>query len=270
VDIENLGEDSVNFGKVLILILIVVGIIVLAGYATNIPELQGGATIYWVLGLTSLAFLGVSLGIKKIKGIDFPNPIIHEKNTLFFGALSRKTWAIIIIGLSLVSLYIFFSMSSQTPAAIIGAPTFQVVEVTPTISTIFSIFAANQEDLFFFGVVPALLFMLVYIGSKNQIISLISAAIGSPVVFMFYHTLRYGNTMPASMQWVFMFGAIMTVTVLVTRSLVAPLFIHAANNAGIDFFRSTVLAGSNFYFIIFAVLILVVGGLYVLRSKGGG
>lgn len=265
-DLQNLGDDSVGAGKIAVLLLATIGIAILAWYSVNIPEFAAQATKFWILGLTALLITGISLVIKRAGGADFPNPIIHEKSTLVFGEWSRKRWLLVVTVLAVLSLYLFFSIGGQTTAAIMSAPSFQVIEPTPALSAFMSVFAAIMEDLFFWGLMPALTFVVIYALTRNSFASLIAAFALNPFIFATYHTLVYGATSPISTAWVFGFGMLMTSATLLLRSLVVPLFIHASNNAAIIFFSGTAIIGGMFWFVALSAIVLISGGWLYLRS----
>lgn len=235
---ENLATDQINLGKILFLTLIVFSIMILAFYATNIPEIGARAQTYWILGITSVAVWGVSKGITKVKGLDFPNPIVFEGKTMI-GDMTRKKYAVLFLVSLSLGIYIFFSVASSPTLSIVAAPHFQIVEVTPEISSLFTFMASLMEDFFFWGVVLALIYGVVYILSRSYYISLGVAGIGTPLTFMLFHTLVYGTTNVPASTGVFFFGVMMTLAVITTRNLTFPIIVHGMNNVALNLFEST-------------------------------
>lgn len=264
----NLATDSINIGKILFLMLIVFAIVILAFYSTNIPALKDKANVYWVLGVTSLAIWGVSKGITKTKGLDFPNPIIWESKAVW-GQVTRKHIYIMALVGAAISIFLFFSIASAPTLSIVAAPKFQILEVTREISSLLVVFASIMEDFFFWGVILSVLYGITFLTSRNHYISLAVTGIATPLTFMFFHTLVYGTTnVPASTS-VFFFGLTMTIMVLVTRNLMLPIMVHATNNLALTYFEGTGgVSGIAWlgYTLIF-IMILLSGYIYFRRRK---
>jgi membrane protease YdiL (CAAX protease family) len=216
-----------------------ISIIVLAFYTINVPGLKDKALIYWVLGLSGIAIWGVSKGITKVKGsVDFPNPIIWESENVF-GKVDRRQTVLMFLIASIIAIYVFFSVAGTPLFQLVAAPQFQVIASTPGVQAILVVFTSSMEDFFFWGVLLALIYGVVYIGTKNQYISMAITGILTPLSFMFFHFLVYGTVnVPASTS-VFFFGLMMSLAVLVTRNLLFPFMIHAANNFAITIFSGT-------------------------------
>jgi hypothetical protein len=238
MDNSNLATDQITMGKLLFLVIIVFSIVVLAFYTINIPDVSQRAMIYWVLGVTSLAVWGVSKGVTKVKGIDFPNPIIFEADSML-GAVTRKKYAVFLLGSLIVGIWVFFSVASAPTLSILQAPKFQVIEVTTEVSAVLTFMSSLMEDFFFWGVVLSLIYGIVYIMSRSYYISLGAAGFGAPLTFTLFHTLVYGTTnLPASTS-IFVMGVLFSALVLITRNLTFPIIVHGLNNISLNVFSAT-------------------------------
>jgi len=278
------GTDSINIPKIIILMLMIVAILVLAFYTTNVPELQTKALIYWIFIIsTGVAWLfskvitKTYINRKKKIEIDFPNPIIYESRIIT--GYQPPRWVKILLFFSAIALgiFLFVSAGSSPSQSILGSPKYQIIQITDTVSAILTIVSAVAEDLTFWVVTPVLIggFILLILHSLLRLdkriafwISIILVIILNPIVWTLFHTNAYGMTDIQSTTTVFIYGLFMTSITVITRTIWFPLFTHAPINVANDLFKNKVVEVQSMGLIAFIILgVLLV---FTLKFFGKG
>jgi len=248
--------------------------VVLAGlgfYAFNVPEMNAQVMPYWLLLLTGTLFTISAVIIKTVKpDIPFPGTAVFEKPLFDIGDFN---FLYVVVPI-LVGLFLLASVGGHTQASLFGAPTFQAIEITSDVKGIITFFAANAEDIFFSGFMTPLIFGVAYymlkdrLGRPNtEIVSALITLILSPLIFMFYHFLRYGFTDVVSSTNVFVLGLIFCLWVLLTRNLIGPLAIHAGNNLGKFFYDAGLGSYASLMGWILILVVIVVTVFWYLRKR---
>lgn len=260
------GTDIITKNSVIILVLFLIGLIFLAFYKTNVPSIAEVSFTYLVLGILVFVIWAVSKLIKQKDSVDFPNPVIFENETTFFGKISPRMNGIITLAIFIFALIVFFSISGKTGFQIVAAPQYQAVEADPTVASLLSVFAAWTEDLFFFGCMTAVVFGVSYMLSRNFWASFVTTLFITPLIFMGFHFFRYGFTALISTESVLIFGFLMVSYVLMMRDLRLPLFIHASNNAALTLVSMGVYI-PNIFGIIIAIAVSIPALLIIMRRS---
>lgn len=276
--IGNLGSDNVSDSAIIYLVIMSIALVGLGGFAVNFFEVQQVALIYLTLASAALIIWTVSKVISSKKDIDFPNPPIFEKDTIFGFSIPPKIYAIMIAGIAIAAVWTFTSIGNIPQFSIVAAPQFQAIELTAGFNVLLTIFAAMAEDILFFIVIPAISFVIFYsvinYFSNNSGVSttgsVIITLLVSALVFTAFHSARYGFALAQTSESVFIFGFIMTLWVILTKNPLLPWFIHSANNAGLAYFTDVGRFDTTgiFIFSTLAILILLGAVLYALNKKG--
>jgi len=262
------ASDHINTGKVFYLTLFFIGILTLNFYTINIPQAHEQALGYTILAFIALFGWLLSYTInRKNKERDkfaFPDVIIYEKPLI---SIPRWFTIIMISAFLILGAYTFVSIGHRPTFAVISAPIYQMIELTPELDAILSIFSAWAEDFLFFLVIPSLVGGAVYFFTKNKWLAIVMALLMSPGVFALWHVNRYHPVeRQVTFTNVYIFGFIMTGYVLVMRNFILPFIIHSANNAGIAYFSKNVV-DLSLYFYIFTIFVILVTLWYLKRSS---
>lgn len=256
-DIEKFGDDTITIHKVREILLLLVGIIVIGFFATNIPKLMEVAQTYWWLGLTGIVGILSSFIISKIPALNFNVPL--SEPPIF---PIPKKWLFVLSGLGFLLTFFLLSQTSYS----IEAPSFQILELGTFGEAVLDIFAALAEDIVFFAVVPGITFTVIYYISKSPTTALIAVLFVTPSVFLTYHTLHYGWADVVSSFAVLIFGLEQTIIMIVLREILFVHGRHLGNNLGKLFFSQmtittfflTILTSIWFWGFVGVIVVLLV------------
>jgi hypothetical protein len=261
---NDLGHD-VFTKRIILEVMITIGLLATLAWLTINTILFQVANIFWVFGLMALVAIISSFVIKGMGKSDlFDIPIAEEPMIPLFK--NKKFLYSVFIIMFIVTFFVLSSSKYQ-----IAAPRFQVIDIGVTGDAVLSISAAWMEDLFFFAVVPGLIFSFVYYFTKNFWAGIILLVGISPFIFMVYHLAVYGVTDQAALVFVLFFGFEMTIMMVLLRDIAYVHARHIGNNLGLLIFRQmslttffTALLSSIWFWAIIGLIILAV--IYRYRS----
>lgn len=257
---ELFAEDRWTKEKIFeVLFVLGMAAFVLIFYATNIPALMTSAQLYWWLLMGGMIFIIFSFITPKVGDWIFDMPLWSESPVI---PKQYDKW--LLIGFIAIGLLTFFIIG-RTGYAIAGGVDFQIIEPGIWGEAILKFFCALPEDVIFFSVVPALIFLLAYGLTKNIPFSFFLILLITPVVFLLYHTLHYGFENIVASTAVYLFGLELSGAILLFRKLLYAHLRHGANNASIALFKQMslssffiILLTSLWVWLIFIIVILVI------------
>lgn len=262
------GGDFLWKPKIIYLILLFALAGFFLSFAAINTELWQRAMIYLVLFLLGMIGWLTSKVItqKKRDEFSFPNPVIFEKRSVFF---KYKRWHLVFLFLIIFNIanFIFFSISASSANALIAAPKFQVLAVTPEINFLFTIAAAMIEDFVIFALGGVIIGGLLWYLTKNEYIALSLAIFLTALLFMGYHIAVYGENIPA-LQSIFLFGLLGGFFILTFKNLMFSM-IHIANNLALVVFTQIGIGGVNYLFWVFLILSVSLGLVFMFKGKRG-
>ena len=262
---ENKGTDF-PLGKILYLILYTVLLMTLGFYTFNVEGVFDIALPYLVLALIGMIVWLAGEVISQRKGIDFPDPIIVQKETLL-GKLTPNLSAFVFFVFAMISAFVFLNTLTQTGFQVISAPLFQALPMTAELSAILTLTCAFVEELVIISIPLSIAYGLVGQATGNKYVGAVVGVFIATLVFTGYHTAKYGATMPLSMQQVAMFGLMDAAVLVVFQNIFYMSMVHSASNLGINFAKVYRIANPWPYFFVFLVIAGVVA---FLIYKGVG
>lgn len=226
------------------------------------------AQIFLLLSLTGTVAYLIAKVVVSYKGMQFPIPPIWEKTTVF-GEIPHKINVILWGFFIILGAFTFVSIGKTSTFEVITAPVFQIIPMSTSVSIALSVFAAEAENLFFFAVIPTLIFGGIYLMTKNFYLSFIVTILFAPGIFSIFHLSRAGESVVIStsqgqiirefsLTTTYLFGVAMIGWVLLMRNMMLPLVIHAFNNAAVNFFVNYVADFSLYFYIIMVIIIFLV------------
>ena len=280
--IISVGSDEISIPKVLEIALIIVGVGVLAFFGTNIDRstVRQDPDTFWKLGITSLVIIGLGFIITKVSAgkLDI-NSILWEKG---LAQIPPKFDKILFIIFVLLGLFTFFYIGlsgtdeeGNKIAYAIDAPFYSIAPVKANAlgRGILSFFAAHQEDVFFFGVLPGVIFAVSLFITKNPWASIIITIILIPSIFTAFHASVLGIADVVGIVVTFIFGLEQILVGIFVGKLFYSHMRHGFNNLGKVIFQE--MSMLSFFIMIlnswwFWGIALVVGLVVVLRMKAFG
>lgn len=176
-----------------------------------------------LLGFLPLVIDNLAKNREKLDEID--TVAVEEPPSRFF---SYKNQIIIAVAVCLI----FVFRVSTTGTVWVQAPSL-AIEQGAFDSKIGNAFLAGfigiGENLVFFGVIAATIYAFAFKRTSSGILATLAYFIGGIAVFVFYHTIRYGNNESALFA-VGSFAFINLLSVYLTRSLMISDALHFTNN----------------------------------------
>jgi hypothetical protein len=259
---QDYGSDVWNKRKIFEIFVILISIAILSFLTIN-TILWEVAQTFWIFGLMGIIGITVAHVISGKGKTDVIDVAIAEEGIL---PINQKVLYILFF----VAFLGTFFMLANTDYRI-AAPAFELVDLGLGGSAMLTFAAAIMEDIFFFVLIPGLVFSGAYWLTKRFWVSIILVMLICPTVFMLYHLNVYGFANQAAMMFVFVFGAEMTGMMLLLRNVMYVHMRHVGNNLGILIFDQmsfetfmTVVIGSPITWGIVAILIII--GFVKLRS----
>lgn len=263
--LESWGNDVWTVGKVLELLYIISGIIFITFFATNIPELASKAQTFWWLGITSVAVISIAFVITQKAKLNF-NVVLWGDGILKIPDQYVKPMLIGCVGVGLLT----FFWISNTPYSVLG-PSYDILDLDYWGNAFLSFWSAHQEDIFFFSVLPGIMFTVFFYITKRPVVAFLLILILSPMIFLIYHTLHYGLSDVVNSIGVLAFGVEQILVVSLLGNLVYTHMRHGFNNAGKIIFKQMTFTGFLLTVLtswMFWVVVIVLVALVVIRKRG--
>ncbi len=226
--VRDFGSDKFTTRVILEIVLVVIGLGIF-GWLTINSLLKDTAQIFWIFGIMGLLGILAAFVIKGPGKSDIFDVAIAEKSMI---PVNRKVLYLVFGGLFLFTFFLLANSDYR-----IAAPSFQLIELGLVGDSLLTIFAAIMEDIFFFALVPGMVFSLMYWITKNFWASLAVVITICPFVFMMYHIGVYGFQNEAAMLFVYVFGVEMTAMMIILRDITYAHVRHIGNNMGIMTFQ---------------------------------
>jgi len=250
---QDLGHDVLN-KRIIFEIMVTIVLLTVLSWLTINTVLWEIAQIFWVFGLMALVFTIIAFMIKKkdfkfdvpLSGkplFNIPKPLLY----LFFMAMFIVT---------------FFVLSITDYS--ITAPEFQILEVGLGGNVMLTVAAAWMEDLFFFAVIPGILFSVGFWLSKRFWPSITLSVIISPVIFMVYHLAVYGFTNQVALVFLLITGLEWVIMSMLLRDITYVHVRHIGNNLGLLIFKQfsfttfMIFMLTNIWIWVIAIIIILI------------
>ena len=277
--IISVGSDEISIPKILEIIFIIAGVGVLAFFGTNIDRdtIKQNPDTFWKLGITSLVIIGLGFIIKKVSAgkLDI-NTILWEKGV---AQIPKKFDKILFIIFVVLGIFTFFYIGMARTddegnkiAYAIDAPFYSIAPVKANTMGrgILSFFAAHQEDVFFFGVMPGVIFAISLFVTKNPWGSLIITIILCPTIFTAFHASVLGPADVVGIVVTFIFGLEQILMGVFVGKLFYTHMRHGFNNLGKVIFKEMTMTA--FFIMILSSwwvwgLLIIVGLVVLMRMK---
>lgn len=255
-----MAMENVNMGKAIYVSIFSLMLLVLWFFTVNVPDAKEIASLYVGIGAFFLIMVfGGLTSLFKDNDESTSIPITIDKEGIL-GKLSSRNQFLIVLGGLIISVYLFFSISSQPSLAVVNAPKFQIVEFTIAMSFILTIICAWIEE----GALISLPGSFAHYFSKryghSEIIGIITFIIAASFTFTIFHVAVYGFSMPVTMQSVLMYGIISAIILVVTKNIIIGSLLHSANNCGLLIASGIHIANPMLYFFGWSTIILLIGG----------
>jgi len=259
---RDLGHDKFTTRIIFEFIMLIIGLSVLAWLTIN-SVIWEKAQIFWIFGLMGTLGAGIAFLISGKGKKDIFDVPIAEEPMIPIG--KKYIWTAFIL---LFFVTFFFLANSNYN---IAAPQFQTINVGLTGDALLVIFAAWMEDIFFFALIPGLIFSIIYWLTGKFWIAVGFVVLLSPIIFTLYHLAVYGFTNQAAMTFVYIFGLEMTAMMLLLRDIMYAHVRHIGNNLGILVFRQ--MSFQTFFVAIFTniwfwgvISLVIIIGIFKYRS----
>jgi protein-S-isoprenylcysteine O-methyltransferase Ste14 len=273
-DSASLGSDEITPAKVAAIVAFFFLLVLFHFFKTNgTPATQILGDFFFGLGLFVLVWIAFDLAVVKRAGrsvhsdVDLPDSVTYERQSPVLSRdLGRRGKVALFLSALLLGSFIILTSGQQSTLSLVQAPTFQLVDPGPYGSAVLSGIAGIIENWFFFGVLLATEFALLYLAvGRRFYVAVLLVLLLNPLVFTVYHFARYSES-PKALDSVYAFGFVCTGSTMLTGSLVLCDAWHFSNNFGVTFFATT--PGDLLAPLAFVWIISLAGSAAYLRRGG--
>jgi len=229
----NLGSDKITLTKIVSIFMYLIITSFLVWVIVNDPaNFKYGLIYFSMMTLWFIATLFDFTFKNYFKGGDLIDTISEEpRQKRPFQILRNMSTLQYLIIVFLICGTVFFSISS-TGKLLVTAPTFQIMPFTQSVwySSFLVGLVGVMETLFFFGFIFPTVYALIYMRTREAIITLFASVLISAFIFMSFHSLVYGTANMMASISVFVFGIRECIFIYLFRSAFLPIMDHFTNN----------------------------------------
>ena len=231
---QDFGSDELNKPRIVVEFILLLAAIALMLFFTINTTMWNTAQVFMWTGVIGGLGLTIAFMMKGVGKTDVFDVMISEKPMF---NINRKFLYVIFFIMFIFS----FAILANTEFRL-AAPPFQTVDLGLEGEVLLFAGAAFIEDVFFFILMPGLVFSIMYWLLKRRSqssggaafwVSLVGMVIATPLIFMFYHLAVYGFANQAAMAFVFLFGLENIIMLVIFRDVTYVHARHIGNNVGL-------------------------------------
>jgi len=241
----NLGSDKITTTKIVSIFIYLLITSFLIWVIVNDPmNFKYGLIYFSMMTLWFIATLFDLTFKNYFRGGDLIDTVSEEpREKRPFRILKNLTTFQYLLIVFVICGTVFFSIQS-TGKLLVTAPTFQVLSFTQSLwySSFLTGLVGVMETLFFFCFIFPTIYSLIYLRTREIILSLFTSILITSLIFVGFHSLVYGTANIVASISVFIFGIRECIFIYLFRSAFLPIADHFTNNFCATWFNTHIVS----------------------------